>query len=620
MSPGPVAELVPRRGAYLLILAMMAIYTFGYAFSAVHTDSADELWKAFGIRHGIAYPLEGPPLGGVLHLGPYWFYLTAAPLWVHSSWLASAIFIGFACALKFPLAYACGRRLLDGDFGLLWAAMLLLPGWASFEPLIFLNPNAVGAAGLGVLLLCLHAAGPRAGWPVFFALGVALTLSIHVHPTLAPSALLIAWALWRRGRAGVLPRLLALVAGAVLPLVPYVVSQALHGYPDWRSASTYVEGQVALAGIANVFAVIGHLAYSGPVELARQVLGWGESGAAALGGVVSALCVTSLAALATPSPLARIRALQLLGGLAVFAAGVAMLRTVTPLQFSWVLGAPLGAVAAIGLWALARSGPGRLAGQGALVLTIAFAGYVTFGFAKLLHAGEGALSSRVNDIKGTLPHRLFRDVWFPAWAHGELGRTLCTAGSASLHGHLAYVADKSLGLGAMLECGNRPAAVLAASDAGTHLFGMTRAFWQAAGAAPSCWIGPLGVSAKVTALGPQPGLAIADGRVYLPRTPSGNAPVRTTLDHEAAAGDAVMLTNVLGNYELLRVVSATANGVEAAPVARNDFSYLYRAGAAGGRVAWRFVVEQTNPLALDAVRIDLVATQGETPACSVRAP
>ncbi len=109
----------------------MAAYAAGYAWSSPSTDTADELLKAYGIRHALAYPIEGPFLGGALHFGPLWFYLTALPLWISQSWLGVALFIGFVCSLKFPLSYLCGRKLIDADFGLLWAAAMFVPGWAS---------------------------------------------------------------------------------------------------------------------------------------------------------------------------------------------------------------------------------------------------------------------------------------------------------------------------------------------------------------------------------------------------------------------------------------------------------------------------------------------------------
>src|SRR5690348_18379594 len=96
------AELPPYL-AVATILGLMAAYIAGYAWSTPSADTADELLRAYEIRHAMAYPLEGPFLGGALHLGPMWWYLTALPLWVSHRWLAVALFIGLVCSLKFPL-------------------------------------------------------------------------------------------------------------------------------------------------------------------------------------------------------------------------------------------------------------------------------------------------------------------------------------------------------------------------------------------------------------------------------------------------------------------------------------------------------------------------------------
>src|SRR5688572_19371976 len=79
-------EIFTRPAAALVIGLLMAAYAAGYAWSSPHTDTADELLRAYEIVHGVAFPWEGPPLAGVLHLGPFWFYLTALPLFVHHSW------------------------------------------------------------------------------------------------------------------------------------------------------------------------------------------------------------------------------------------------------------------------------------------------------------------------------------------------------------------------------------------------------------------------------------------------------------------------------------------------------------------------------------------------------
>src|SRR5438067_2634056 len=63
----------PASLAFGLIAFMMAAYAAGYAWSTPSADTADELLRAYEIRHGNAYPLEGPFLGNALHLGPMWW-------------------------------------------------------------------------------------------------------------------------------------------------------------------------------------------------------------------------------------------------------------------------------------------------------------------------------------------------------------------------------------------------------------------------------------------------------------------------------------------------------------------------------------------------------------------
>ena len=606
--------MTPRRelvGAGILLLLMMAVYAAGYAFSAVHTDSADELWKAWEIRHGVRYPVQGPPLGQVLHLGPAWFYLASIPLWLGLSWLGSAIFIGAVCSLKFPLAYYCGSRLLDRDLGLLWALCLLFPGWPSFEQLIFLNPNAVAAAILAILALCLAPLTLLRA----FALGLAVSLGVHVHPTVLPALAFALPGIWAQRHDG---RFLAqaaglFVLGALLPLAPYVVSQALNGFPDWSAASGYVRGEVSLANVVNTLAVLWHYFFDGPRIAARFLVEAPEIAAAALGWANVALVAAGLVALFQPR--GRWLALAAMLALLVWAACIAFLRTTTPLQFTWALAVPASLVVALGLHALVTTQrPGLLLGFAGLVFASAIV--MTLGLAKRVAWGDGILSMRVMDIKGGRGEALVRDVWFPAYAQESLGRELCDLPrGASLHGHLAFVADKSLLLGAMFACGRRPAVSLAAGGARPNVAGMTRAFWEASGTRPQCWVGPIGIARDATAAAANPGLEVATGVTYLPRRPSGAPVTRTRVEFTAPAAALVLVTNVLGGYEHFRLSSATADGVPARRLAADDLSALL-AGAGSGTTAWVIEAEVTNPRGLDVVVIPRRDPNRETPDCN----
>ena len=603
-----------------LVLLLFAAYVAGYAWSAPHTDTADELMRAYEIRHWLRFPLEGPPLGQVLHLGPVWFYLVSIPLWVRDSWLAGALFVGAVCGLKFPLAYWCGTRLLDRNFGLLWAAALFVPGWASLEQLVFLNPNAVATAVLLVLALSIRA-WDRPALASFFALGLALALAAHIHPTAAPVALLAVPIFVRYRRNGGSLSLAAAVFACAFALlfVPYVVSQAMQGFPDLQSASGYVEQQVALGNVLNASSILWNYVVAGPAVIAEYLMGWTRASANALGlGTALAYGAAIALALIAGQPRARRLALETLAALIVFAAWAGILRPTTPFQFTWVLGPVFGALLALGLWALWQRRALRAP------VAIAVAAFVLADAATMraialqVRDGEGRLPSRIMDIKGRLPAAEYRDVWFPARAHAPLGALLCHAPKpANLHGHLAYVVDKDLGLDMLFACRRRDGISLAGSQGGSQFVGMTRPFWRALGAKPDCWIGSLGISLRAFVPGAQPAIAIASGATYLPRRPSG-APVRTlTYSFPATRDSAVLVTNLLGGYEYFRIVSAQLGDEAPRPVASNDLSALYAAPKGSGVDAtWSLRVEASNPDGIDVVEIPLLPSPAAASACA----
>jgi hypothetical protein len=612
--------VIPRGFAYALVGFLMLAYTAGYAFSTSHTDTADELMRAYEIRHALAYPLQGPFLGNAIHLGPVWFYLVALPFWIWQSWLAAALFIGLVCSLKFPLAYHCGRRMVDADFGALWAVCMFVPGFASLEPLLFLNPNAVAAAALLVLALALRIIEkPASAW-LWFALGLALALALHVHPTSAPVVVLLvpaALAVLRR-REPWRVRTIALAGGAVLPFLPYFASQLGNSFADFATASSYMSGEVSLRNIVNAPAVVFDYVAAGPRLVARYLLHWGDASAMVLVLVALGAFAHSLVALGDQRTR---RAFALfVGSLVLFAAWAACMRQTTPFQFTWILGPAVAAVVALGFWALSRRSRWQWTACAVIAVALPLNTYAIARTARTVQDGEGVLPSRVLDIKGRIPAIEFHDVWFPAIGHARLGALLCQPGKLSLHGHLAYVVDKDLALDTLFVCGRRAHLSLVGS-AGTHYAGMTRRFWAALRETPPCLIGSLGITRSVTPLVVRDALAIADGSRYLPRIAARGAPSEQTIAVVAPAGAAVLVTNVLGEYERFRVLGAHVEGRVAAPVAQNDLSALFVAPKTPARheVAWTFDIATTNLASVDVVAI----TAGEASpdaSCERRGP
>jgi len=594
-------EVSPRIPAWLglaLVALAMAIYIAGYAWSVPHTDTADELVHAYAIRHGLAYPAEGPFLGRAAHFGPFWFYLTALPLFVRDSWLAAALFIGFVCALKFPLAYHCGKRVLDRDFGVLWAIALLIPGWSSIEEICFLNPNAVDAAVLAVVALCLH--GLAAPWRMrhFFVLGLAAGLAMHVHPTAIPVFLLAipVFARQRREwRASIARGTIAAAIGFVLPFVPYLASQAMHGFPDVHSATGYFVRDISIANIVHAPAILFGYVTGGPAAIARYLAGWSEPAAHALGAVFGIALVVSLLALGSAT--GRRAWLAFTASFVAFGAWLACMRPTTPAQFTWVLLPSVAGLLALGLWALLRYRGARPLVAMIAIASVALNAYFVAAIARTVEGGESALPSSVLDVGGGSPGHVFRDVWFPAYRHAALGEFLCaSAARRVVHGHLAYVVDKDLGLDTLFSCGDRASMLLLSTMPGTHVFGMTHGFWQALAWSPECWIGSLGIERDAVPLVRRDAMTVADGSTYLAREPADRQAELRTESFEAPSGSALLVTNVLGGYEGFAIESASVDGRPAMPIASNDLSALYGAPAPGGNAPahWTFAIRTTR--------------------------
>ncbi|HET7136402.1 MAG TPA: hypothetical protein VFJ25_10820, partial [Casimicrobiaceae bacterium] len=495
-----------------------------------------------------------------------------------------------------------------------------VPGFASLEPLLFLNPNAVAAAALLVLALVLRIVEkPAPAW-VWFALGLAVAFAIHVHPTSAPVVVLLVPAALavRRRREPWRVRAIALAGGVVSPFLPYLASQLGNSFADVASASSYMSGQVSLGNIVNAPAVVFDYLTVGPRVVARYLMEWGDASATVLGFVALGAFAHSIVALGDRRSR---RAFALfVASLVLVAAWVACMRPTTPFQFTWILGPPVAAVVALGFSALSRRSRWRWTAFAVIALALPLNTYAIARAARTVQDGEGVLPSRVLDIKGRIPAIEFHDVWFPAIGHARLGALLCQPGKLSLHGHLAYVVDKDLALDTLFVCGRRAHLSLVGS-AGTHYAGMTRRFWAALRETPPCLIGSLGITRSVTPLVVRDALAIADGSRYLPRIAARGAPSEQTIAVVAPAGAAVLVTNVLGEYERFRILGAHVEGRVAAPVAQNDLSALFVAPKTPARheVAWTFDIATTNLASVDVVAI----TAGEASpdaSCERRGP
>jgi hypothetical protein len=240
------------------------------------------------------------------------------------------------------------------------------------------------------------------------------------------------------------------------------------------------------------------------------------------------------------------------------------------------------------------------------IASVALNAYFIAAIARTVEGGESVLPSSVLDVKDRSPTGVFRDVWFPAYRHAALGRFLCaSAAPRVVHGHLAYVVDKDLGLDTLFACGDRASTRLLSTAPATHLFGMTRGFWRALAWSPECWIGSLGIESDASPLVTRAAMTVADGSTYLARKPADHAAETRTESFDAPSNAAILVMNVLGGYEGFAVESAAVDGRAVKPVASNDLSALYAGPAAGGNAPahWTFAIRTTRIAGVEFVAL-----------------
>ena len=594
--PAPHARAArPAWSDAAIVATFMAIYIASSAFGAAGPDTARDVAAALAIRDLGALPLHGPLLAGTSHLGPLWFYLLAAPMTVARSWVGVALFVAILGSLQFPLAYAAGRRLIDRRFGLLWCALLALPGWGSFQLVGFSHTNMVPVCSMLVLYALVRLAQQRqARWLVLAA--AALSLALHAHPsTVGLAPLILVVALLAMPGIGALLRwgTVALLV-ALLPFAPLLVERHSAAVPLVAQAADYLGSTMHASNLLAIAEGLVALAPGVPVITIVTVLAL----------EFAALCGLLFSLRRQPWPVAA--ALIATGA---YAALIAWLRPTTPFYMTYALLPFVAALGALGLYGLCAGlrerGSALLTGVIGLILTLH--AFFMFGIAATIASGDVSLdvASRL-DIKqeDTLPTP--PEPWLAAHAVDASGALLCSQrGPVALHGAYAYLEQVYLGLDHRLRCGIVDIRLAGAEPAATHLVGIARPAWRALGWTPPSRLGGIGVTDAAEILWPMRGLPPPDGSDYPPALiPS--TPIRTvSIDAAVPGSRAVVVAQPYVPWMMPAQIEASANGVARAPLSRDVAAAVYVCAECGAAAAaaWRIVIHSAAPERVDVVTI-----------------
>ncbi len=586
-------------GAYLALLVICCALPFFGA--TLILDITRDLVAAAGIAAGESYPLRGPVFNAMMHLGPVWYYLLALPIGLTHSIAATLLFVGILSALKFPLAYACGKRLHDWRFGVAWAAMLAFPGWSLGSAVIVTHTAVVESAlllvaWLGVLLV---QTGQR---PLWLALGLAAALAVHAHPSavvLAPLLLIVPWqrrAAWRMDA----PWILGALFTAALTLMPVLVAEAHAGWPALEPLRAYAMTRLD-AGSERVLPFVRGVFIDGallPSEyLSDGALAMGLRMALAalaalvVGGILRAFSVRGIRSVLWVS----------IAAVVLAASGLFLLRPVTPFYMALVAVPPTAAVLAIGLVAWRSPLPLRCALGLAAVLAVA-------SCLLLMQAAAVGLASlpveRIGNVRSA-DARAIPVALLPAWQLDALAREVCANDrDVIVHSELASLLDASLFLSARLRCGGTHRIRIgggAKHVAADHRLGLTPALARRLGL-------PGGNSWRSAwAQRPKRVIAAADsqalptGDIYPLRERSRNAASLHRWRFTAGRSDVILVSQLFYAYDGARTVAVRANGTLQAPLIRTNAMTAYRCDGCGEVVAWSVEAITPHPGRADIV-------------------
>ncbi|TDR39443.1 hypothetical protein DFR29_116145 [Tahibacter aquaticus] len=602
MTPAPpAAQLAPAVWWHWLLLCGLAALQVCTALGMAGTpDTLRDMYFAQQLATGAQWPLDGPVIYNTLHLGPLWYYLLGASLWLLPFPLTVPATIALVAALKYLLAYLIGRRYGGAQLGLLFVLASFAPGWSSFALAAMTHTTAVEAAVLFGLWSSLYYRD-RPGPARALVLGLAATAMLHAHPTtLLLGSLFVLHALSSVDKWTCRLRDLAVVGLiGLLSLMPMLIAQVQAGYTDLATLQGYAARDPAAPTLTRLAAMLLSLAGYGADYAARYWLeltpGWRR---ALMAAHLSGLAACLVAAVHAQMPQRRQLAWTLLALLPLQSFFVLALRPVTPY---WMLFAHLPLLAllvALGLQRLLQAGRAArwltwallaLWSGSSLAIHWTLAHPASEALLPLARPGQQGLMDAIQHLTGAERHTI---LLLPLQDRYAITAPLCVP--TTLYAHYAEFIDQSLGVGLLARCGHRNQVQIGGPPQGQALLGLRDHAWAQIGETAPQRLAHLGYTpigaiwhagspspAAVPGLFPaHPGLAVS--------------PRDFVVNGKSAAGELVVVAHRAAFYEPFAVTAASAGGEALQPLYRDQITAIYRAPRdRGDAVDWTLNVHAT---------------------------
>lgn len=590
----------------LLVLSLLTLVNCIIMLSSSSVmDTARDVYYAWQIATANGFPLEGSLLAGSIHSGPIWFYVLAIPMLLSKSWIAVSLWVGLLTGMKFALAYACGNRLGNPRFGIIWACLLALPNWTAVNFLIFTHINLVETTVLLSIYSLIRWQQGEKNW--FLVMCVSLGLGLHAHASVYALAVaffpVVLVSLYRKqlgwrylGGGALL---------AALLLLPYLLSQSLRQWPDFHTTRSYFESQSVWHNLLGYFDVLRGTFVDGTIVALRHVLNLQGTMLWLACILISLILITGfcLAIYAIFRNTDQTPAKWLLAATLIIVASVSLIREITPYYMVLVIYPTAYGLIAWGWSSLRIPSRWPVKGMFATISLIFLTGFFvkTIEWGHLGHlriSGVAAYNVRThafNDLRDSL--------YFPAWARQNLGTFICTQEKpAFFHGTASLLLEQSYGLEAQMLC-ETDAVYIGGKGAGSHFIGISQ--WEATNLGiktPIDTFGPLSLLAVKNVIEPDQPEPLPSGDLYPPRPFIHSKDQQYSREFSADSSELISITN-LYHYWMPYSFEVFLNGSSIEPLFGNTHTSYYACDvcAADESQNWRVTITAPKPELVEIV-------------------
>lgn len=572
--------------------------------SASVVDTARDVYHAWQIASGSNYPMEGPYLANVLHSGPLWYYLLSLPLFFTSSWAVLSLWVGLLTGLKYLLAYACGVRLGNRQLGLLWACLLALPNWTAISYVIFSHTNLIETTMLfGFYCLIRWQAG-EVRW--FIGLCLAVSLAFHTHPTTIAFGIalvpLIIWQLRQKKLSWSI--LLAAVAVALIPWIPYLISQHMQAWPDFHRSSEYAASLDYGQNVLGVLSLARGTLIDAPFIMLKGFLG--------LDGLVLFMASTVVYGIFLVGVgLAIWNARQqhdwqlpaaLLILMATSLVLVAMIRPITQYYMVLMLYPPWCGLAALGWSQFAEPWKTRISTVACTLALLSLAGFALANYSVSKTGTVSIPATSLLNVRSFAPTEFSDGVVFPAWARTDLAQFICAHEQAvNFHGLASLILEQSYALESRMRCASQKI-YLGGTGPGVHYLGVNQRDAVSLGLTGAQHAGPLYFLKPQQIFGPGEPLTVPSGKVYPPRLSMQGERHFLERNFETTADELLVITN-LYHFWMPRETTVLLNGQAVEPLLQNTLQEYYACKACrpGDKAIWSVTIKAPYPEFVEVV-------------------